>query len=87
MKPSNYLRHPYDSILQKTESEIVARNIMVILSRTGNKFRCLSWEEYDSERQKDGGPNWSEKLHFEKVANYCASSKAANRFCKDWASA
>lgn len=39
MKPSDFLKHPYDSVLQHTEDEIVARNIMVILNRTGNEFR------------------------------------------------
>jgi hypothetical protein len=43
MKPSNLKNHPYDSRLQNNESETVARNIMVILSRTGNEFRLLSW--------------------------------------------
>jgi hypothetical protein len=49
MKPSDFMRHPYDSIYQHMETEIVARNIMVILSRTGNTWRKLTWDEYQSE--------------------------------------
>ncbi len=84
MKPSEFLKHPYDSVLKKNESEVVARNIMVILSRTGNEFRSLSWDEYKSERLKDGNFTESEKQYFEAVCNYCSSSENAKTFSPNW---
>ena len=39
MKPSNFKNaSPMGSVLFKSEAETIATNIMVILSRTGNKF-------------------------------------------------
>ena len=54
MKPSNFTKQPIASVLQKSEAETIARNIMVILKRTGDSFRPLSWDEYKAERLKDG---------------------------------
>lgn len=59
-----------DSVLQKTEAEIVMRNIIVILFRTGNKWRKLSFDEYKIEREKDGRFTMSEKEYFDKVMDY-----------------
>lgn len=85
LKPSNFTNFPWDSILQKTESEIVAQNIMKILERTRNEFKELSWEEYQEERLKDKNFSTIEKSYFNKVVNYCASSESAISFCKNWA--
>ena len=58
LKPSDFMgAHPFDSLMQKSESETIARNIMAILGRTGNKFRLLNWDEYKKERLKDGNFN------------------------------
>ena len=84
MKPSSFLRHPYDSILHNSESETVARNIMVILSKTGNYFRLLSWEEYKEHRMKDGNFTQSEKHYFDKVVGFCVSEHSAKAFCERW---
>jgi len=84
MNPSDFHKFPYDSILQNTEHEIVARNIMVILARTGNTFRSLSWEEYELERMKDGGFSGVEFSFFEKVVGYCSSEFEARGFCSNW---
>ena len=54
MKPSNFKALPMGSIFEKSEYETIARNIMVILSRTGDLFRPISWYEYKEEREKDG---------------------------------
>jgi len=54
MKPSDFILFPKNSLVQKTEAEYVARNIMIILARTGNVFRPLEWKEYKKERTKDG---------------------------------
>lgn len=83
--PSDFTKMPMDSVLQKTEAEIVARNIMVMLSRTGNTFRELTWEEYEQEREKDGGRPWNEKAYFEKTIGYCKSPETAALFSKAWA--
>ena len=84
MNPSNFTSHPYDSVLQNNESETVARNIMVILSKTGDKFRVITWEEYKAEREKDGHFSTSEKPFFEKVYGFCTSAESARAFCKNW---
>jgi hypothetical protein len=90
-KPSDFLNHPYDSIAGKSSVETVARNIMVILERTGNTFRELSWNEYKEHILKDRDPcqgrdvTEKEKGHFESVLHFCVSAKAANSFSSDWA--
>ena len=84
MKPSNFCTRPYGSILQKTEAEIIALNIMVILKRTGNTFRRLTWGEYKKERMKDGNFTMDEREYFEEVIDYCKSSETAKLFCPDW---
>lgn len=86
MKPNNFTNHPYDSVLKNTESEIVARNIMKILERTGNEFRLLGWDEYKAERIKDGSFTESEKTYFDKVVGFCISEHSASAFCANWAS-
>lgn len=85
MKPSDYTRHPYGSVLQENECEAVARNIMVILSRTGDTFRTLSWEEYKAERLKDGNFTHSEKSYFDRVFGFCVAQESADAFCRNWA--
>lgn len=79
------------SILKKSEAESIARNIMAILSRTGNEWRTLSWEEYVDERKKDhatdkggGFRDYLEKPYFEQVAGFCSSPSSAEQFCKGW---
>lgn len=83
-KPSDFLKHPYDSVLQHTEDEVVARNIMVILKRTGNTWRPLSVDEYEKERMKDGGYTGLEIRSFEKVRSYCESAERAESFSPAW---
>ena len=47
MKPSDLVRiFPSDSILQKCESEIIAKNIIVIQSRIDDKFQLIDWVLY-----------------------------------------
>ena len=86
MQPSNFINHPYDSVSQHMETEIVARNIMVILSRTGNEWRKLSWEEYQTERMRDGGFTGLEFKEFEAAVNYCTSEEQARTFSPAWRS-
>lgn len=85
MKPSDFTIKPTSSVLQKSESETIAANIMVILMRTGDTFRTLSWDEYKLERLKDGEFTESEKPFFEKVVDYCGSSIKAQSFSPVWA--
>lgn len=84
MKPSNFKSYPLDSVMQKSECEIVARNIMVILERTGDVFRNLSWEEYKEERINDGGFSSREKEYFTRVIDYCSSEERAREFSIVW---
>lgn len=82
--PSNFMGYPMGSVLRKSEAETIARNIMVILERTGNKFRELTWEEYKKERVKDGNFSEGEKKYFDDVIKYCKSADTAVCFCEDW---
>ena len=84
LKPSNYSSHPMSSVSREWEAEQIARNIMTILWRTGDEWRPLAWEEYQAERQKDGGFSESEKLYFDRVISYCKSAEDADRFCSSW---
>lgn len=84
MKPSLFIEYPWDSTLQNMESEKIAKNIMNILSRTGNIFRELTWDEYKLERLKDAKFSEAEKYYFEKVITYCANEERAMLFSPIW---
>jgi hypothetical protein len=85
LTPSLFTAFPMDSILQKSECETIAQNIMVILKRTGNEFRNLDWEEYKKERKKDGNFSTMEETFFIRV-KYLALGKREDLtdFCKTW---
>jgi len=82
--PKDFTDKPTNSILQKSETETIARNIMVILERTGNTFRPISWGEYKEERRKDGNFTESELKYFNAVSPYCQSQKIAELFSPAW---
>ena len=84
MKPSDFTNFPYSSVTRNNESETIARNIMVILERTGNKFRPLPWDEYKSERLKDGNFTDGEHEYFDAVIDYCKSADTAKLFSPVW---
>ena len=85
MKPSNFTTtFPHGSIERKCEPEGVAINIMVILERTGNEWRRLSWKEYKTERMKDGGFYALEKTYFDSVIEYTTSPDKAAEFSPKW---
>lgn len=84
LTPNDFIIHPWNSVIKKNEAETVALNIMVILTRTGNAFRLLTWDEYRTERLKDHGFSHSEKAHFDKVVDYCASVDTAKLFAPAW---
>ena len=84
MLPNDFLTFPWDSVTKNWESETVARNIISILSRTGNTWRTLSWDEYKNERLKDGSFSTSEKAQFDKVVHYCTSSEEAGKYSFVW---
>lgn len=84
-KPSGFLRMSnMGSVTHNAESERIARNIMVILSRTGDTFRRLEWDEYKAERMKDGGFTERERIYFDKVIDYCKSADTAALFAPGW---
>jgi len=93
MNPSDFIKYPWSSVLQNSESETIALNIIKILSRTGDTWRSLTWEEYKTERTKDAGVGRQhatfserERGYFEAVLPYTVSESAARAFCKTWAS-
>ena len=87
--PKDFIKYPWGSVFQNSERETVALNVMKILSRTGNAFRALSWDEYLEERVKDGGGNTynqdylSEQVCFLDVVKYTISENDARKFCPD----
>ncbi len=84
MKPSTFKRHPFGSVSQNCEAEIVAANIMRILARTGDTFRPLTVEEYTKERKKDGNFTTAEINLFHKVQKWCKSADAAVVYSPTW---
>jgi hypothetical protein len=95
MKPSDISGiYPWSSVMQNSECETVAKNIMLILKRTGDTFREISEEEYRTERLKDyaknpqsGSLSYREIETFDRVKNVAKSPALAARFCKDWSEA
>jgi hypothetical protein len=71
-------------VTQNTEHEIVARNIMAILKRTGDIWRPLSRDEYEAERLKDGGFTGTELTLFDNVRRYCENAIDAQLFSPMW---
>jgi hypothetical protein len=91
MNPSAFKIKPWSSVAQKSETESIATNIMIILSRTGDAWRELSWEEYSAERIKDAGTDegggfseWREKPHFERTVPFTTSEANARLFSPAW---
>ena len=85
--PSNYTSYPMGSVSQNSETETIARNIMVILSKSGDTFRELSFDEYQKARIEDGATisdTLGEKPYFEKCVGYCVSSDKADSFENGW---
>lgn len=75
---------PWSSVLRKSEYETVALNIIVILARTGDKFRELSWQEYKTGRLPDGNFSNGERSFFERVQPFTASAENAKCFSQKW---
>ena len=84
LKPSDFCKHPWACVFRHLEQEQMGINIMIILKRTGNVFRELTFEEYKTEREKDGGFSSSEKHYFEQVIPYCKSAETAALFSDSW---
>ena len=88
MKPSRLKKQfPFGSITQNTETEIVAMNVVKILSSRGDTFRLLTWEEYVESRKADGATEWDcqiEHRYFEVAAPYLETAKKAATFQYQW---
>lgn len=85
MKPSNFIgKEPLNSVFKKYEVEIVAMNIIIILKRTGDNFRLISWREYKKERIRDGDFSEYEKRYFDMVKGYFSSYKKIKSFSPYW---
>lgn len=83
-KPSDFIKHPWSCVFMSNEHESIAVNIMVILKRTGNEWRSLTFEEYETERKKDGGYSRVEKAYFDDVSPYTYSADKAAIFSETW---
>jgi hypothetical protein len=84
MKPKDFNVFPWNSVFRAYEYELIAQNIMIILGRTSNEFRPLTWEEYKNERLKDDNFSENEKGYFIKVIDFCKSPESAKEFSEDW---
>jgi hypothetical protein len=84
MNPSDYITMPFNSRLQKAEAEIVALNIIKILSRSGDAWRKLTWFEYKDERLKDRHFYESELAYFNQVVPWTDSAVKAANFSPVW---
>lgn len=80
--PKVFTDKPFSSILQKSEAETIARNVMVIRDRLG-KWE-LTAEEYQREREKDGSFTLGELGYFKEVAPLIRDSVGAMNFCETW---
>ncbi len=76
--------NPFGSVLQKSECETVALNIMKILAKNGDIWRELPIEEYIIMRKKDGNYSISELLYFESVIGYTLTEQTAVLFSDAW---
>ena len=84
-KPSDFAKvFPCNSVAKSSEAETIARNIIMILKRTGDNFRDLSWDEYTDERVRDGDFTKREAEYFLQVINYCTDEKCARLFSPEW---
>lgn len=86
-KPSHFTTYPWSCVerIRASECETVARNIMVILSRTGDAFRELTLEEYITERNKDEHRYHSmEEDFFLRMRWYCVNAEEARKFSPEW---
>lgn len=86
LKPSHFLSRPMNSLLQESEAETIAWNIMIIRDRLGGKW-SLTLEEYRIERKKDGRYNTREEIYFEKVYPLIKDPSGAMTFAPAWARA
>ena len=82
--PEDFRVTAFDSVWQKSECETIATNVMVILSRTGDVWRKLTWDEYKKERLKDNNFTETEHQYFEKVIDFCVSPETARTVCIKW---
>jgi len=82
--PKDFRAYPYSSVLHKNEYEVIAQNIMKILSRTGNAWRTLSLAEYIEERGKDSKVDETERIRFVSVSSWCVSEEQARLFSNSW---
>ncbi len=57
---------------------------MIILKRTGDVWRKLEYEEYESERKKDGNYSARERGYFDAVVGYTVSADTARLFSPEW---
>jgi hypothetical protein len=77
---------PWNSVLRSGEAERIAANIMTIRARLGNKWE-LTWDEYKTERLKDGTFSYCEQPYFEDVIKVIPDAIGAISFSQDWANA
>ena len=84
-QPSDLIKkYPFESVFGKAEYETIALNIMRILERTGNTWRKLSYDEYETERLKDSNYSKQEEMYFEQVLKYTENPIMAAKFSDDW---
>ncbi len=87
LKPSHFLDQPMNSTLQNSESETVARNIMVIRKQLGNTWP-LTWKKYKKARVEKGADfSEIERDYFVDVIKLIPDALGAIAFAPSWAAA
>ncbi len=84
MNSANEMNVEFDSVAKNNEQEVVARNIMVILSRAGDEFREMTWQEYKDWRVKEGRFTESEHSYFDRAVKFCRTAETAACFSQVW---
>lgn len=88
LKPSNFKDHfPWGCKFHNDacEHEIVAMNLIIIMSEQFNVFKPLTWEEYVDARRRGKGFSAIEKPFFENVKYLCEGNlKDLSEFSPVW---
>lgn len=82
LKPSDFCCYPNvtNDVGSYHDENVIALNIMTILSTTGNVWRKLDWIEYRSIKHA----TIFELVCFERISKYCVSPEYAAYYSQTW---
>lgn len=82
LKPSNFRKKPTPSIYKNSSHENVAYQIVRLQAIKGNRWRRVTWAEYQKYRGKVTA-SW-ERAFFDRVVDYTVSPKKCKEFSTNW---